>query len=290
MKYLEAIEPCMVILACYYCPLNLGIALACAKLNIPCIDYQHGDQSSPHLGYDFGYIPPSGYQTIPKWFFTWGESYQTRLEKKFASQTYHQPLMAGKPTHLAWHKGTLPDDDKLVAEFNKIIQGKEAICVCLPLVVENEDLKELEKAIVNSPDNWIWLMRKHPLLNTKEHLPWFIDKYPEKIEHNICSQISLEMTLKHSKHIIAAHSTCPLEALSSFGIKSTIISRTSAETYYKKEIQQGIFKMAKTKDEIIDHTRTSLVEKRSPTDTYTTSDPEYLKKALKTVLSHSANL
>ncbi|ACS78942.1 hypothetical protein [Maridesulfovibrio salexigens] len=286
LKYLETIEPCMVILICYYCPLNLGIALACDKLNIPCIDYQHGIQSHPHLGYNFGYMPPSGYKTIPKWFFTWGESYQKNLENEFAAQTYHQSLIGGKPTHIAWHKGTLPEDDNLVARFNEKIQGKEVICVCLPLLGDKKILKELEKAISESPKNWIWLMRKHPLLTTEEYIPWFIDDYPEKIEHDICSRISIELVLTHSKHIVTELSTCPQEALSSFGVKCTLISQIASEIYYKEEVQQGVFRIAKTKDEILNNINVSLREKRIPTETHTTSNPEYLKKALKKVLSY----
>lgn len=228
-----AMRPSMVLLEEYYNTVAQGLALACRRLGIPCIEYQHGIQDG-HIAYNFSYIPEQGFPTLPEWFFTWGEYDATRYEKIFAQQKFHKAAVAGKPMYLAWKLGRLAEPAELVASLQRFVTGKKSICV--PLQGNFIPFPELEILIQESPQDWVWLLRQHPLLYLD--VEPLLQKFPGRVETVAASALSLHTVLDMSQHVVFQQSSVAVEAEYLHGLQSTTFSE-DAQFFFEESISKG---------------------------------------------------
>lgn len=233
VSILSAMRPSMIMLEEYYNTIAQGIALACNRLGIPCIEYQHGVQTG-HILYNFNYIPKNGFATIPEWFFTWGEYDAQRYEKVLAQQAFHKVAVAGKPMYLAWKLGRLAEPAELVTKLQHFVAGKKVICV--PLQGNFLPFPELEILIENSPQDWVWLLRQHPCMYLDvEHL---LQKFFGRVESAAASSLSLHTVLSLSQHIVFQQSSVAVEAEALHGLQSTTFSE-DARFFFEESIKNG---------------------------------------------------
>ena len=63
----------LILMMCYYSAQNFALSLACNKLNIPCMDIQHGCAGNSYhcMYYSWMNIPINGYKLMPKGFWCW---------------------------------------------------------------------------------------------------------------------------------------------------------------------------------------------------------------------------
>lgn len=234
---LAAMQPSMVILEEYYNDIAQGIVLACNRLGIPCAEYQHGLQVWPHIPYNFGYMPATGYAVVPEWFFVWGESGEQHYKELFAHQTYHKVAVAGKPDYLAWKIGRILDDPELIALLKKKIAGKKVICV--PLQGNDYLIPGLEDVIRQSPADWIWLLRDHPLQAPIAH--YWADKFPDRVEYTAATMLSLHTVLSLSQHMFFGGSSSALEAVFLHDMQATTFDEIGKKSYAQYITQGDIF-------------------------------------------------
>lgn len=73
LKILKEKKIKLVLMLCYYSAQNFALSLACHKLNIPCIDIQHGCAGgSLHvMYYSWLNIPKEGFKLLPSGFWCW---------------------------------------------------------------------------------------------------------------------------------------------------------------------------------------------------------------------------
>lgn len=222
-KILQVLQPAAVIVECYYWQEQLGLALACRRLGITCAEYQHGAQEFPHIAYCLPPLPQDGFECMPEWFFMWGGHAAHNIHSVFAGQGFHKTAVVGKPNYIAWKQGRLPDDPVLKARFDARIEGRIPICVPLPLMCSQEAADRLTAAIAASPDDWLWLIRGHPLYKTPEadrlHA-WF----PEKTETACTSALRLHTVLSGCRHMVFAESAAAIEAVALHNMKATTLT------------------------------------------------------------------
>lgn len=234
VQIFSAMRPCMVILEEYYNDMSQGIALACHQCGIPCVEYQHGLQTWPHLVYHFPYIPASGYPTVPEWFFVWGNNDEERYKKYFAQQSYHKVGVAGKPDYFAWKMGRLIDDPALLENLKGKIANKKVICV--PLQGPNFPVPLLDECIQQSPADWIWLLRDHPISPPVGKT--FATKYPDRVETTSATALNLHTVLSLSQHMVFSQSSVAFDAIALHGLRGTTLDSLGC-SYYAEPIAEG---------------------------------------------------
>ena len=235
-KALTLMRPRMVCLHWYLEPEKMGLAAACRKLGVPCVEYQHGIQEWPNLAYDFQYIPENGFDCVPEWFFHWGEFSAKLMRSRLAGQKYHKAVIAGLPEYLAWKEGRIVEDPNMLERFNQRIRGKKVVTVAFPLMVPEARFRALEEAIILSPDDWIWLLRQHPRDMYREEKRLVAPE--SKIERECSSMLNVHTVLSHSRHLVTAWSSCSHEAMSLHHMRVTTISNAGT-LYFKDAVERG---------------------------------------------------
>lgn len=230
---LSTMRPSVVILEEYYNAIAQGLALACHRLQIPCADYQHGVQTG-HLAYNFHHIPQKGFAAVPEWFFTWGEYDALRYKTLFAHQHFHKAASVGKPDYLAWKMGRLQESEDVLASLKARVAGKKVVCV--PLQGAFLAFPELEPLIQDSPPDWLWLLRQHPLLHLD--VEPLLKKFPDKVESAAATSLSLHTVLSLSRHIVFQQSSVAVEGECLHGLQSTTFS-DDAQFFYADRIKNG---------------------------------------------------
>ena len=146
------------------------------------------------------------------------------------------------------------------------------------------------EAMRRSPENWVWLLRLHPLYNSKEHkdsmreimLKNGITNY----EIDNATSCPLYALLKFCDHHITAWSSVCYEALV-FGVPTTLVHREGWELY-DSYIEQGLFNRADNAEELIAHiSREYSPEELKEPVPYIEVDRKYGEKAIETILGRS---
>lgn len=249
LRVLDILRPRMLVLEEYYNASSMGLAHACRDLGIPCVEYQHGLQEWPHMAYNFPVMPESGWNTVPEWFFMWGEPAARNMRKWCSGQGFHKIQIAGKPSHIAWKNGELTEDRPLMEEFERRLHGRVPVCVALPLFDCEDKIGLLREMIASSPREWIWLLRHHPLHKSNELA--FMDGLGDRLESDLCSRINLHDVLAKSRHLLTAVSTTAHEAVALHGMHATTISG-DGKKYFWKDISEGNVEYAGTVREALD--------------------------------------
>lgn len=279
---LGILQPQMVIMECYYAIPRQGLTLACHRLGIPSVDYQHGLQDYPHLAYNFNYLPATGFELMPKWFFTWGDRPTENLQKFFSAQQYHRAITAGNPDYIAWKNDDAPEEPELLNDFYRCIRGKIPICVALPFLwLPPATVAAFEAALERAPENWVWLFREHPLGHPSQHLNLAAAEH--KIERTICTKLRLHTVLFHSRHLITVGSSVAFEALSLHSLQTTFLNESSKIPY--KAFNGTRFHFANTANAILESIHNGLAAwpADEPAPTYVTRDTNLLRTAIRMV-------
>lgn len=286
-KVLNLMQPRMVLLHWYLEPEKMGLAAACRKLGVPCVEYQHGIQEWPYLAYDFQYIPECGFDCVPEWFFHWGAFSAEAMQKRFAGQRYHKAVIAGLPEYMAWKEGKIIEDPGTLELFHRRVQGKKAVLVAFPLMVPEARFRALEEAIIQSPDDWIWLLRQHPREMYREDKKFVVPE--SKIERECSSKLNLHTVLSQSRHLVTAWSSCGHEAMSLHGMRVTSIS-DAGPLYFKDALERGGLCFADSAQSILDSVTRGFetYPYREPEPAYIATERVVLAAALKQVLGGTA--
>lgn len=292
LNILSILKPRQVFLVCYYYLQAMALISACKKLNIKTIDIQHGKQGKKHVMYThWTKIPEDGYEVLPDYFWSWGKESKENIEKWQPKMcNHHKPIVGGNCWLANWING---EEYKLDLEVNNFLSSltNEYSKVILVTLQPFNDLKEiipeiLVQAMLNSPKNWIWLVRlhprqRHPLEKIKGYLKQFsINNF--EIEQS--SNIPLYALLKHShKHITCWSSVC-YEALL-FKVP-TIIIHSNGLQLYERYINEGKFSYAKTTSQLLKQLNRKVdpncLQEEKP---YIETDLELAKQTLEQIIT-----
>ncbi len=291
-RVIKRINPKAVFLICYYTPQNMGIISAARKRKIASIDIQHGKQGKYQGAYThWNSIPPGGYDHLPDYFWVWGVESKDNIMQNSPERKNHVAVIGGLP----WI-----DRFRRSEEFNSIpdwlnvkMEGKKVILVSLQAKLGS--LKrvvpdELATAIEDSPDNWLWLLRRHHnhMYVKDEVLASLEGAADHKYIIDNLNEIPLYSLLKIADYHITAYSSVLYEA-EAFGINSSVFSQDALDLF-KQEISDGRFQHFDSGERLIQQVNISLDNKlmKWTGPKYIETGDKLAEKAFSTILSNGS--
>jgi hypothetical protein len=262
----KKVKPEFVFYKCYYEHDAAGLTLAAHEAGIKTVDIQHGKQGEFHPMYShFTVIPDGGYQLLPDYFWSWGEkSARNITDSRGSVSAHHIPLVGGNLWMAQW-KGTIAaafdkEGEKVPERWNS---ATKRILFTLQPLDENEIVPEsVKRAILHSPKDWLWLIRRHPLqkISDERLLELLGNPSSERIDIEAASKLPLFQVLKYSDHHVTQWSSVIFEA-DNFGVRSTVAGYKGA-SIYSAYIADGTFRCAENEAQLLH----AISEVRSETD------------------------
>jgi hypothetical protein len=236
---LEKTRPKHVFLIDYYSSEGFGLTLAAKEKKIKSADIQHGKQGTFHPMYShFAKFPVNGYNTLPDYFFNWGDDSVDNILSKSKIRTSHTPIVIGN----AWICGWVEERYKSMEVIPEIKQRQGKVILFSLQPVDDTIPPFVAEAINNSPPDWKWLIRFHPSMKKSKE---FLNQHginSEKTEFEYSSKVALMSVLPYCDyHITCWSSVCYEAAL--YGVHTAIIHPTGWKLY-DGLIETGIFSKA----------------------------------------------
>ena len=248
-----------IMMGCSYHYIGYGVHWAAAELSITGVELQHGGIGNHHFGYThYTSVPRSGYILLPKVVNLWGvESAKCILRWLPQNHQYHQVVIGGK---------TIVTEKMLDHHFlPKFQELKQKVCHYQKIVLvslQNRDYVSLTEnliiAIKESPQNWLWLIRCHPLtrrIARAGHDPLRVQQILtgygiDNFEVNNSTLLPLDIVLAVSDHHVTHFSSVYLEA-TAHGVPTTFINLT-AKSMFENQIETEVANLAIAPQKIIE--------------------------------------
>lgn len=251
----EKLKPEYVFYKCYYEHDAAGLTLAAHDAGIKTVDIQHGKQGEFHPMYShFTRIPQGGYKLLPDYFWNWGNTSALNIsESRGSVSAFHTPLVGGNLWMAQW-KSLIPSS--FINNLAKVPESWERASKCILFTLQPLDREEIipeavKSAIRNSPDDWMWLIRRHPMqrISNEEILDLLDLADNSRVNIEEASILPLFQVLRYTDHHITQWSSVVFEA-EDFGVQSTITGLKGA-SIYEKYIKEGSFGYAETSTQIL---------------------------------------
>jgi hypothetical protein len=208
---------------------DLALVAVANKLNIQTIEMQHGAQTNEHMAYgSWTKIPSSGYDFLPRTYWSWNESSKNVIDKWASKITLYKCFVGGNPWVNLWLN---KDEEYFQKDF------------ILYTLQPNHTLQELfpEQLIASiKTEKYKWFIRLHPRqLNKREEIILFLKK------NNIIDLVNvheatfnpLPVLLKNCLLHITNSSASAIEA--AMFNKKTILLHEIGKLYYSDLIESG---------------------------------------------------
>jgi hypothetical protein len=265
-KVLTLLAPQVLFQSVYYHPVGMAWLLAARWCGITSVDLQHG-RLGPHHGLytDFTAAPPDGYDLVPDMVWCWGRQTKHDIEvAKNPACRRHNGLIGGNAWLARWR--SQPDiATPELAAFDKLSTGRRRILVSLqPL--EAPLTPVLLKAMQDSPPDWLWLLRLHPLRrHTAPEIAAILQRANiRNAEIRHATDLPLFPLLKRVDHHVTIFSSVAVEA-AAFDVR-TSLAGDEGLAIYGPQLARGIFRHTPTAATLLAHTAECLAAPRTPLD------------------------
>jgi hypothetical protein len=247
-KVFKYSQPKMIFMTCYYSPRNMGIITACKKNKILVVDIAHGKIGKNHPMYTgWQSAPDRSKKMLPDYVWVWGNEINDIMSLSNTSAKYGKMLKSfvGGNMWINHWRGMNYDDKYLLLNDEQILflfSLKKYERVILFTSQSEELPKCVLLAIRNSPAEWFWLIRSHPVHQLNRSLKSFKDLNLQKSQNYDTihsSNLNLYLLFENVTHHVTAYSSTCYEAIY-FGIPTIIIDEIGLELY-KKYINDRIF-------------------------------------------------
>lgn len=244
----KKLKPEFVFYKCYYEHDAAGLTLAAREAGIKTVDIQHGKQGEFHPMYShFTAIPDGGYQLLPDYFWSWGEkSAQNITDSRGRKSALHIPVVGGNLWMAQW-KDSIPasfdkESERVPERWNAA--SKRVLFTLQPLDEHEMVPDAVKQAIFQSPHDWLWLIRRHPLQKVSDAriLELLGNPSPGRVDITAASALPLFQVLKYADHHVTQWSSVIFES-DNFGIKSSVAGSKGA-SIYESYIADGTFRYA----------------------------------------------
>ena len=153
-KILKKIKPKSVYLVCFYDMYSMAMSLACHRLKIKAIEYQHGFLNDYFSMYtNWSNVPSSGYELVPNIFWVWDKETKNKIDVWAKLTTKHSAIVGGN----MWLSYNKKNNSYIKLEKK---DKKKNILVVL-------QFSPLPEFFINflkrNKDKFNWYFRKHPL-------------------------------------------------------------------------------------------------------------------------------
>ena len=242
MKILKSYNPKLLFLTVFYRPEAMAMSLACHRLGIRVIEYQHGAQNDYHAMYTHWMnVPKNDYELIPDVFWMWGSVPKNRIERWSKNTSKHQAVIGGN-LWLSFNK----QRDVKILKLDKHYK-KDKINILVSLQGDRFFSEFLLECIKNSSENIMWHFRDHPRLPLSDKLKKQITNF-ENVELNFSTETTLYELLKKTDIHITGYSTVAFEA-QSFNVPTVFIHSNALNGYNSLINKNGLF-YAKDSEEL----------------------------------------
>ncbi|MBJ41785.1 MAG: hypothetical protein CMJ80_00550 [Planctomycetaceae bacterium] len=291
--FLTKLDVNTVMMGCSYYYLGYGVHWAAAELSVTSVELQHGAIGGHHFGYTHcTSIPSSGYILLPKVLNLWGiESAKYVLRWLPQDHKYHRVVIGGKTLlteQMLDHRSVskLQELKQQACLYQKVIlvslSGREYVSLTENLIV----------AIRDSPKDWLWLIRSHPLaqrMSRDGHDPLRVQQILTEFginnyEVDNTTFLPLDTVLALSDHHVTHFSSVYLEA-TVHAVPTTFIHPT-AETLFKKQIETGSANLAVDPKQIIESIKNFTLRAvfNDPNNNEINTDKGWRIKVLKSII------
>ena len=269
-------------LICFYQPVCFAFALACRRLKIPCVEFQHGQQGDSHFMYSrWENYPKGGYEIIPSDFWCWGEMSAVRFRQWANKGGAHRVWVGGSPKLAA-----VISDPLLPYKPRKWNRPIQKALVCLQFT----ELPDFVWESINESPEIVWLIRLHPRFSgeaesfqalcqqkIKPTSKWELERATKGNYYELLREVDIQLT---------GWSTTAYEALS-FEVPTILIHANGAETM-KEFLQAGTFKYAGDSKTLLNCLRKPAFEAPKG-DPYIKTDSLGIKETFENILIKENN-
>ncbi|MFA6129454.1 MAG: hypothetical protein WC731_00525 [Candidatus Omnitrophota bacterium] len=266
IKAFGILKPQVAFVADYYSTIErFAYILACRKMEIPCIDIQHGagceDYSVAYARWKK--VPKEGYELLPTIFWCWGKR-EAEVIRQWNSNVsdFHYPFVGGNPWLDLWNnKSGEPTKsyNEKIAKLKNRINKPYFILFTLDLFFGIPDW--FAKVIQLSSDEFYWWIRIHPAqVSQRKRIEDELKKYNlTNIELDYATSLPLPALLQHCDIHVTGVSSSSIEALY-FGVP-TIVTHKDAQETYSELIAAGKISQAYTTEDLMKMIRSLAVNK-----------------------------
>lgn len=210
MRVMKEYKPKLVFLTVFYRPEAMAMSLACHRLGIRVVEYQHGAQNNYHYMYtNWTKIPKRGYELVPDVFWMWGSASQDRIDSWSRNTTKHKAIVGGN----LWMTYCRRFESKVEIEGLREIYNKNQTNILVSLQGDEYFAEYLIDNIEKSSKDICWHFRDHPRLTLSKELRRKLLSYPNT-ELVFSSEAPLYELLKVTDIHITGYSTVAFEAQS----------------------------------------------------------------------------
>lgn len=229
---LNKVKPQYSFLINYASAMGYGFVYACKSERVKVTDIQHGAQGKMHWAYlGFDSYPPSGYNSMPDYFWVWDANSENFLMNEFKRCKSINVIHGGNPwLSFLMEKG----------EIYKMNRDRKIILITLqPIepIIEDFVLDSI-KHLDNQYEFWI---RFHPRMNDDHKSKikkLFIKKGLTNLEFDKSNSLPLQQLIFNCEVHISYYSGSIIEA--SLMNKPSIVLHRIGTTIFEQEIAQNI--------------------------------------------------
>ena len=189
---LKKLNPKIICLVCFNSTNSMAISLACHRLKIRVIEFQHGFLDEKDVMYtNWENLSNKGYELLPDIFWMWSEQFQKKINR-WAEKTFKHKAIVGGNIWLSYNKKQELNKKKQVFEKKNIL-----------IILQEDFLPEFFMSFLKkNQNNFNWYIRSHPRvtpINLKKIFEPFaaerIDVTSDRNIFEIFSFIDLSITL-----------------------------------------------------------------------------------------------
>lgn len=234
-----------VLFVCFYRPEAMAICLACKRLNIESIEYQHGIQNDNHPMYsNWTKLPKEGFWLLPSNFWMWEKIFAKRIIKWSKGSKYHNVFVGGN-LWIDYQKSFLARSKNTILVQKTINRYR----ILVSLQGDNYLPKFLLDFIKKYANEFDWIFRDHPRIPISTKNRNILEKY-SLLNINLSSNCSLYELFKFVNIHITGFSSVGYEA-SKFNIKTI---------FFHENAKDGLSDLLNTKNFYFVENENSLLE------------------------------
>lgn len=149
---------------------SLALHRACAERGKVSVEIQHGLVGPQHWAYaPWGRIPSGGYGELPSVFWCWSSAEAAIINSWATSTERHRAIVGGNPWIEEWLDGRGPIANNCDFRLPPApVEGANILITLQRGLVSELELRPIIAAVEESPDDWVWWVRMHPLMEVSE--------------------------------------------------------------------------------------------------------------------------
>jgi hypothetical protein len=254
----------LMIAVCWYSLRVMAASVACRRAGVISVDLQHGLQDAGHYSYSgWDASPEGGYEMMPHYFWAWGRDNVHFLEECNGAFRKYSRVRAGGNLWLnMWRNKS---SNVFIDESERVAQGTKSFRKRIVVTLQSTilDFDYLVRAISESPADWCWLVRLHPMMREKtvELKRLFESTGHAGVCFDLANDAPLYALLRNADVHATSYSTSAMEALA-FGVPTVITHENGLEAY-GRYIEDGVMRYGGGSESIVEAIRNCEKTERS---------------------------